>query len=275
MSTIRPPIVAGMFYPADAKTLKNMLEQLFQSAKPAQIQGEIVGLLSPHAGYPYSGQTAAYGYGLLHSGEYETVVIISPSHREFFDGISVYAGEAYSTPLGELPVDKEMRERLMKGEQIIECSNRGHREEHAIEVQLPFLQMKLGDIKILPIVIGNQVRSYCYHLAEKLGEAVKGTNTLLVASTDLSHYHPYDEAISLDNVVIDAITAFDDNCLMDILEMERAEACGGGPVVSVLAASKRLGATRAEILHHCNSGDMTGDRSAVVGYVSAAMVREK
>jgi len=265
--------VAGYFYPADRRTLTKEIESLLARATPGPSAGSIVALISPHAGYKYSGLTAAHAYKLLGSRHFDSVVVVSPSHREYFNGISVFSGEAYQTPLGTLSVDAELRDKLVDGEHDIRSSMHGHHDEHAIEVQLPFVQMTLGQTRILPIVMGDQRREFCSLLGEKLGKILKGTTTLLIASTDLSHYHPYDEAVAMDGMVIDAVREFDEKQLMNDLEQERVEACGGGPTVAVLTAAKRLGANCVKVLHHCNSGDVTGDREKVVGYLSAIVIR--
>lgn len=272
--TIRPPAVAGMFYPDNPSVLSSQIDELLNRTKTHQLVGELRGLISPHAGYVYSGYTAANGYKLLEGKSYDTVVIVGPSHREYFDGISVYSGSGYRTPLGDVEIDGELREALIRDRGVIVASNFGHREEHAVEVQIPFLQKLLGNFKILPIVMGDQKREYCQLLADKLANTlnVKNKKILLVASTDLSHYYHYDVACKLDKIIIDDVQRFDYNQLMEDLETERAEACGGGPTVAMLAAAKKLGATKTEILHYCNSGDVTGDKEGVVGYLSAAVL---
>ncbi len=272
-TAVRPPAVAGMFYTGHATALEREVDELLSRARAATVPGTPVALIVPHAGYVYSGATAARAYALLRTKMFETVVIVSPSHREYFNGVSVYNGAAYRTPLGEMTVDADLRDHLLEKETLIEASVRGHGAEHAVEVQLPFLQKTLGDAKILPIVMGDQRREYCYHLGKRLAEVLSGRRVLLVASSDLSHYHPYDEAVSLDTIVIEDLRAFDPDRLMEDLESDRTEACGGGPAVAVLLAARALGADRVEVLYRCNSGDVTGDRDAVVGYVSAAAVR--
>lgn len=273
MSGIRPPSVANMFYPGDPQVLTQEIDNLFSKAKPEPIDGTIVALILPHAGYQYSGLTAARGYSLLKGKVFDTVVIVSPSHREYFPGISIFKGTAYRTPLGDLHIDEYLRKKLLLNDPIIEESQRGHGSEHAIEVQLPFIQKVFNEIKILPIIMGDQRRELCFHLGQRLGEVLKGTTTLLIASTDLSHYYPYKEAKELDKIVIDDIERFDYEQLMSHLETQHAEACGGGPTVSILIAAHKLGANRIKILYHCNSGDVTGDHSAVVGYLSAVAYR--
>jgi hypothetical protein len=217
----------------------------------------------------FSGPTAAAAYSRLVGTSVDTVVVVSPSHRELFEGVSAYAGDAYATPLGVIPVNTELRARLVKKSAIVTASERGHRQEHAIEVQLPFLQEILASFTVLPLVIGNQSAAVCFALGDALGSVLQGVRCVLVASTDLSHYHPAQVADRLDSVFLDDVRRFDEERLMRDLEEGRTEACGGGPAVAVLRAMRILGASRVEVVHHCNSGDVTGDRDSVVGYVSA------
>ncbi|HEV8539321.1 MAG TPA: AmmeMemoRadiSam system protein B [Bacteroidota bacterium] len=272
-STIRPPAVAGLFYPAQREVLSQNIKQLLAAAPTDIPGGALVALVSPHAGYQYSGPTAACAFSLLQSRRFDVVVIVSPSHREYFDGISIYDGKAYRTPLGDVMIDEELRARLLLDDTIIESSQLGHGEEHAVEVQLPFLQSIMGEVSMVPIVMGDQRREYCLHLGEKLAAVLKGRKALLIASTDLSHYHPHEIARNLDRIFIDDVAAFDCEGLMRNLELERTEACGGGPTVAVLLASRSLGADSVQVLHHCNSGDVTGEFNRVVGYLSAAVLQ--
>ena len=270
---IRPPAVAGMFYPGDPHALHQQLDELFGKIEQQRVDGKLIALVSPHAGYIYSGFTAAHGFTLLKGLTFDAVVIVSPSHREYFDGISVYDGDAYRTPLGDVAINDELRRLLTDGDDVISLSNSGHRQEHAVEVQIPFLQKMLKHFTILPVVMGDQRREYSFHLGKKLAHILRGRDVLLVASTDLSHYYPYQIAESLDGIVIEGVRRFDVEQLMADLEAERAEACGGGPTVAVMFAARELGANKTYILHSCNSGDVTGDRSGVVGYLSAAFTQ--
>ena len=274
MTTVRQPAVAGMFYTANPKALGREINQMLEEAIAPQISGSLVALIVPHAGYTYSGATAAHAYKLLQNNPVQTVIVISPSHREYFKGISVFNGDAYRTPLGNITLDSTLINDLMKDENIIELSDRGHLAEHAIEVQLPFLQKVLGDFKLVPVIMGDQNRELCYHLGKKLAKVLKGKSALIVASSDLSHYHTADEADALDKITIDDLIKFDQEQLARDIENARTEACGGGPIIAALSAAKILGANHVEILHHCNSGNITGERDAVVGYLSAAITRE-
>ncbi len=271
--SIREPAFAGMFYLADKSALTSQLGFLLSGAKSVTRKGTTIAIIAPHAGYQYSGQTAAHAFCQVQGASFDTVAVVSPSHREYFDGISVYDGSAYSTPLGTIGIDAALRKELTENDPIISISAAGHRDEHALEVQIPFIQQLFSGVSILPIVIGDQRRAYCYHLGEQLARVLTGRRSLLVASSDLSHYHDYDAANALDRVIIEDVKDFDYDKLMTDLESNRVEACGGGPIVSVMIAARMLGAESARILHHCNSGDITGEHDRVVGYLAAAFLR--
>ncbi|MCX8010148.1 MAG: AmmeMemoRadiSam system protein B [Ignavibacteria bacterium] len=272
---IRKPVVAGMFYEYEPSKLKKTLNQFFDSARPEQVEGKIIGLVSPHAGYFYSGLTAAYAYKLLQGKEYETVVVISPSHQEYFDGISIYNGIGYMTPFGVIDVDEELRSKIISHKGPLMLSKSGHRNEHALEVQLPFLQSVLKEFKLLPIVIGNQKHEYCFELAQVLAEELSGKNVLIVASSDLSHYLPHDVCNQIDSRIHSLIESFNEEELMNRLEDETVQACGGGPIVSVMHASKLLGANKSKVVYRTDSSEASGDKRQVVGYLSAVFYKEK
>ncbi len=267
---IRPPAVANMFYPGNPKILEQEVESLLMRAQAIDLQGEIKALVCPHAGYMYSGGVAAVGYNLLRGRSYSVVAIISPSHREYFPGVSVFTGKGYETPLGLVPVASELAEALVGKSDRIQSSWAGHRKEHALEVQLPFLQRVLPDARIIPIVMGDQEADTCQMLGEALTAVLKDTPALIIASSDLSHYHPYEQAVDIDRRTSDLIAAFDEEGLLSALAAGQCEACGGGPVAAAIIACKQAGARNSRVLFYQNSGDVTGDRSAVVGYLSAA-----
>ncbi len=276
MGQTRRPAVAGYFYPGDPVTLAKDITGFFNKAKKEPIPGKIVGLISPHAGYTFSGQVAAYSYKLLEGVSFETVVVISPSHIAYFQGASVYDGGAYETPLGTVEVDTTLAGKIADANERVLLSAQGHgfagnRAEHALEVQLPFLQVVLGKFKLVPIVIGDQEWATCEALADALIKALKGENALIVASTDLSHFHPYDDAVRLDKVVLSHVNAFDPEGLFTDLSSGACEACGGGPMAATMLAGKALGADKAKVVKYANSGDVTGDRSSVVGYMAAVL----
>lgn len=268
-TTVRPPSVAGLFYPGDPRRLKDDVEDLLRRA-PRTARGQVRALIVPHAGYPYSGYTAACAFVLLKGVVVDTVVIVSPSHREYFDGVSAYPGEAYETPLGRVPVDAVLAARLLEETDLVRAIPAGHREEHAIEVQLPFLQVTLPELSVLPLVMGDQRADYCRELGRALAAVLHGRNALMVASTDLSHYHPSSTARKLDAVMIGDVRRCDAPALLEHLEAGATEACGGGPAAAVMTALRSEGCREMTVLHHCNSGDTTGDHASVVGYLSAA-----
>jgi len=274
---VRPTAVAGTFYPADPKELGAMLDGFLAKAAPPPLDN-VIAISAPHAGYIYSGPVAAYSYALLKGRHFDRVVVVAPSHYEGFNFSSVYDGAAYSTPFGQIPVDQAFAQKLAKAAPSIKLSSVGHtpapdRLEHSVEVQLPFLQRVIGQFQLVPVVMGNQDYDNCRALGVALAKLVKGTNTLIVASSDLSHYHTYDEAKALDRKVLNAIGEYDYFDLSRNLDLRNWEACGGGPIVAVMIAAERLGANQAQVLHYANTGDVTGDHSRVVGYGAAAFVK--
>lgn len=274
----RPAAVAGMFYPADAAELRTMVDGYLAQAKPPAAAGEPAALVAPHAGYVYSGAVAAHAYALVKGRKPARVVVISPSHIDSFGFSAVFDGDAYTTPLGAVPVDKAFAAKLASASPLIKLSGRGHavggeRSEHAIEVQLPFLQRALGEFKLVPIVMGTQSYDACRALGVALAKLAKGSDTLIVASSDLSHYHPYNDAVKLDRKTLGAIEEFDYYSLLENLERQVWEACGGGPIVAAMIAAERLGAGEAQLLKYANSGDTSGDKSRVVGYGAVALVK--
>jgi AmmeMemoRadiSam system protein B/AmmeMemoRadiSam system protein A len=274
---VRKTAVAGAFYPKDAKELAKVVDDFVAAAKPPAIADPVVALVSPHAGYPFSGAVAAYGYALIKGKQYDRVVVISPSHIENFPFAAVYDGDAYATPLGNVPVDKEFCKKIADGK-LVQLSSRGHavwadRGEHALEVQLPFLQRVLGPFKLVPIVMGEQDYAICRKLGRALADAIGNSRTLIVASSDLSHYHPYDTAVKMDHNTLRAIEEWDYLSLSENLPRRIWEACGGGPIIAAMIASERLGPVEARLLKYANSGDVTKTRDSVVGYGSMAFVR--
>ena len=277
---VRLPAVAGQFYPAQPDELRRMLDEFLGQATVPSIPGRVVALIAPHAGYIYSGKVAAHSYALLRGQKFERVVVIAPSHFETFPFISVYNGDAYATPLGTIAVDKDFAAGLAKLNPLIQLSSRGHtptkqQGEHALEVQLPFLQRVVGEFRLVPIVMGEQTYESERALGVALAKMVKGTDTLIVASSDLSHYHTYDEATKIDQRTLKGIERWDYLSLSRNFQAGVWEACGGGPIVAALIAAERLGAQQAKVLKYANTGDVTGDRSRVVGYGAVALIQSE
>jgi AmmeMemoRadiSam system protein B/AmmeMemoRadiSam system protein A len=267
MKEIREPAVAGAFYPDKPEVLSKDVTGYLEKVKKEKVEGEIVALVSPHAGYMYSGQVAAYAYKLLEGRAFESVVVVGPSHRALFKGASLYDRGGFRTPLGVVPVDTELSKKMMEKRKEIQFLPEAHAQEHSLEVQIPFLQVVLKSFKLVPIVMEPYWSwETCQSLASAIAESVKGKKVLLIASTDLSHFYTYNIAVELDRIFLSHIAQFDIEGLNRDLKSGRTEACGGGPVVTIMLAAKMLGANRGKILKYLNSGDVTGDRSRVVGY---------
>lgn len=272
MKIVREPAVAGMFYSASPAKLKNDIQELLNQVKQDETFENIFGIISPHAGYVYSGKTAAHGYKSLKGKKYKRVIVISPSHREYFPGISIYSGDAYKTPFGEVNVDKEFSEKLVENEKFIFLGNGGHRSEHALEVQIPFLQFVLKDFLIVPIVMGDQRKIFVDQLSKKISSIIDD-DTLIIASSDLSHFHSKEKANKLDSIVEEKIKSFDADGLIDALERNICEACGGGPIAVLLKIASLKQYDKVKILNRSDSGDVSGDNTEVVGYLSAVIYK--
>jgi MEMO1 family protein len=271
MVAARKSAVAGTWYPGDAASLAAEIDRYLAAAAAPDV-GRLVALISPHAGLRYSGPVAAHAYALLRGRRDLTAVLVGPSHRSAFDGVSVYARGAFATPLGEIPIDATLAGALLEvGEGFLD-EPAPHRHEHSLEMQLPFLQHLVPGLRIVPLLMGSQARGEVDRLADALSRVLEGRDALLVASSDLSHYHPAAVANELDAEVVSDVERFDPEGLMDRLESFRGHACGGGPMVAVLKAARARGADRSTVLRYADSGDAEdGDKSRVVGYLAAAL----
>lgn len=260
----RRPVVAGMFYPADREILASDIQSYLDQVPPRE-SGNPLGVVVPHAGYIYSGSTAAYAYRCLEGESYDKVVILAPSHFDAFDGLSVYSGEAMETPLGVVNVSLAERDHLA-GIEGVTLSDVGHRQEHSLEVQLPFLQHVLGTgWEVVPLVMGNQSRE-AVDLAVEILEDYLDPSTLLVISSDLSHYHPYDDAREIDLRFCSFVKDGDLDGLWNAHDRRRVEACGFGPVFAFLTMVAGKENISVEVLDYRNSGDTAGTKDQVVGY---------
>ncbi len=273
---VRKPAVAGAFYPADPQVLQKQVDGFLQVADPAEQPGEPMALVSPHAGYVYSGQVAAYGYKAVAGMDFDTVVLIGAAHRVAFEGASVYAEGVFETPLGHIEVDERLARSLLAPEAGVHYYPDAYNGEHSLEVQMPFLQTVLPEAKIVPILIGRPSQRTIDHLSDALYREVsrrKG-RVLIVASTDLSHYHSYDKAVEMDTKTVEAIGRLSSLETRRLLGSGEGEMCGAWPVVLTLELARRLGANRAEVFEYKNSGDVTNDRARVVGYASVGIYRD-
>ncbi len=268
---LRPSAVAGTFYSDDPVALRNEIEGYLAQAEASAIdESEPVALLVPHAGYSFSGAVAADAYRLIEGCKFDLVVVVAPTHHHYFDGISIYNAGNYMTPLGEVEVDRELAAELISKYPEISFVSEAHRFEHSLEVQLPFLQVVLGNFRLLPMIMGQQGWSQALKLAEIVAQLAVGRRLLLVASSDLSHFHNAVEAQELDQQIVKTVAAFDPAAFWSLIENRQAEACGAGPLLSVMLAAQNIGADRAQILTYRHSGEVCGDNSRVVGYMSAA-----
>jgi len=287
---VRSAAVAGAFYPADPHELSMMIDGMLAQAAPPPADGAILAAVAPHAGYPYSGPVAAWTYAAIEnqikSGrKYARVVLIAPSHYVGFSFTSVYDGDAYTTPLGQVPVDKDFAHRLAEMSPSIQLSGKGHQAtadapEHSVEVQLPWLQKTLGNFQLVPIVMGDTSYESSRALGVALARLLRDDHeTLVLASSDLSHYHPYADAETIDHKTLRAIEAFDYYSLSRNIQYRGQgqpgiwEACGGAPIVAAMIYAERMGANQAQVLRYANSADVTGDKSRVVGYSADVFVK--
>ena len=270
---LRVAAVAGSWYPGTPKAIVAEVEAYLERITTPPPPGRLIALVSPHAGLRYSGPVAAYAYAALRDHAGLTVVLVGPSHRFAFDGIALWARGAFETPLGQTPIDEELAGALLAESEAVVDGGRPHLEEHSLEMQLPFLQHLCPDLRIVPALMGRQTRASVEALGAALAAVVPRSTrpVVLVASSDLSHYHDAPVANRLDALVIDDVSRFDPGRLMLRLEEEPEHACGGGPIVAVMRAAKALGASQSAVLRYADSGDAgERDKSRVVGYLAAA-----
>ena len=273
---VRTSPIAGTWYPGDPASIAAEVDDYLAEAGGSAPAGRLVGLISPHAGLRYSGPVAAHAYALLRGQTGLTAVLVGPSHHIRFDGVAVAAHGAFQTPLGRVSIDEEIAGRLVAHGGKIVDDMRPHREEHSLEMQLPFLQHIVADLRIVPVLMGSQERGEAEMLARALIGALEGSDALLIASSDLSHYHPAPEANALDARVVEDVRRLDPEGLLDRLERFHGHACGGGAMVAVMKAARGRGADRATILKYGDSGDVAeGDKSRVVGYLAAALTADR
>ncbi|MBD3168628.1 MAG: AmmeMemoRadiSam system protein B [candidate division Zixibacteria bacterium] len=268
----RYPAVDGRFYPGDKNRLKQKINQLLENVPDQpQVEGKIVSLIVPHAGYIYSGQTAAYGYKLISGLGYDAIIIVGVSHRQPFTGSSVWKEGAYITPLGSTPVAVEIAREMMNFSPRITFRKEVHIREHSVEVQVPFIQYSHPGVPIVPVLTGDRDEKSIDALADALVEVSRNRNILLIASTDLAHYVSREKAYSMDEAGIESIINLDYSGFLNKLKSGKTQFCGGSAVAAVLKASRQLGADRAYRLHYYDSGYATGDKSSVVSYLAVAI----
>jgi len=284
---LRHPVVSGLFYPDEPAELARIVTGYLEKVDKKKLHESIeeqtgiedasrsvpLVVVAPHAGYIFSGKIQAFSYALFMNASVETAVIIGPSHQKQFKGISVNLDNAYKTPLGNVNVDLEFARALVAYSGDIDHIEDAHLGEHSIEVQLPFLQTLMEGVKIVPVLFGQQSLESSVLLKEALVSVMGGTkkSCAVIVSTDLSHYHPHVEASSLDNRLIQDIRDMDPESLFTHIKESRSEACGFGGILTGLMLAKERGRGKTAILAYMDSGEVSGDRKKVVGYLSAAM----
>jgi len=277
---VKEPAVSGLFYPSSSSALSSQIENYLEKAEVPQARGDIVAIISPHAGYDYSGSVAAFGYKSLLGRSYRTVIIIGPSHHAYVKGASIYEKGAFKTPLGNVEIDSELAKKIINKEKDIEFLLHAYFKEHSVEVQIPFLQKILKDFKIVPIlVMGDSDYSFCSKLAESIFEVIKGRNDILIiASSDLAHLRDFREVEKIDQNTISLIEQFQPEELFNATLKGKAQLCGTAPVIATLLLAKKLGADSVKTLKYANSSDITGRKEKgvyCVGYLSAVIFKKK
>lgn len=278
-ASVKQPEFSGQFYPPSKVELSEMINNFLAKAASHPALGEVFMLVSPHAGYGYSGLTAAYGYKLIKGKPYKTVIILGTSHHKSFNGAAVYAQGAFKTSLGILKIDDKFSKILIGKDSDIFADETAFDQEHSIEVQLPFLQSVLDNFKIVPVVIGDCSLSSCKKIAALFKEAI-GTrkDVLLVVSTDLYHGYNINDAGRIDMLTLELIKKMDYEGLYYSLRDSKAQACGGYAVVIALDIAKEMGFDKVEILNQANSAAVTGQNTNgewAVGYASIAVYNSK
>lgn len=276
---VRPSPIAGQWYPGDPQRLALNVDRYIHEAKLPELKGEVVAIITPHAGHMYSGPVAGYAFATLQGYKPDIVAVVSPMHYPYNEPLLTTAHAAYETPLGVIPVEAEavqMLNDLLLKELGYGLTYVRRDREHSLEIELPFLQRAIGaEFKLLPVMVRDQSLKVTRILGQCLAKTLQGRNALLVASTDLSHFYPQNIANELDSEMLRCIESFDPEAVIMAEEEGRGFACGRGALATVLWAAKDLGADTVKILQHATSGDVTGDTSQVVGYGAAVVLRQQ
>jgi AmmeMemoRadiSam system protein B len=279
ISPVRPSPIAGTWYEGNPRTLSQVVDGYLDKAEIPALTGEVIAVISPHAGHKYSGPVAGYAFATVRNQKFDLVAVLSPMHQPYYDSLLTTAHEAYATPLGNVPVDKDstsdLDTRLRKtlGEGLVPVA---YDQEHSLEIELPFLQRALAsEFKLLPIMVRSQSARVSQELGEALAETLRGRNALLVASTDLSHFYTQKQAVAFDTEMLRRVEAFSPEEVFSAEEEKAGFACGLGALTAVLWAARGLGGDMVRVLRHATSGDITGDYSSVVGYGAAVILKQK
>lgn len=274
---LRPSPIAGQWYPGDPKRLASSVDGYIRAAGLPDLQGEVIAIVTPHAGHIYSGGVAGYAFAAVKGLKPEIVAVISPMHQPYYESLLSSAHDAYQTPLGTIPIDKgalQALDKYLEQELGFGLTLVRKDREHSLEIELPFLQRALGDdFSLLPVMVRDQSVRVTQTLGLSLAKVLRDRRGLLVASTDLSHFYPQEVANKLDQEFLRRIEAFDPMAVLKAEEEQKAFACGRGAVAAVLWAAQELGANHVQILKYATSGDVSGDYHQVVGYGAAVITR--
>jgi MEMO1 family protein len=279
ISHVRPSPIAGTWYEGNPKALARAVDQYMDQAVLPELQGKVIAVIAPHAGHVYSGPVAGYAFAAVRGQTYDLVAVVSPMHQPYSEPLLTTAHDAYSTPLGEVPVNKDALSELdthLKKSQGQGLAAAAFDHEHSLEIELPFLQRALKQsFELLPVMVRAQSAKMLQHLGNALADTLRNKNVLLVASTDLSHFYPQKEALAFDSEMLRRVESFSPEDVICAEEEQKGFACGLGALAAVLWAARGLGADTVKILRHATSGDVTGDYSSVVGYGAAAVLKTK
>jgi AmmeMemoRadiSam system protein B len=277
ISPVRPSPIAGMWYEGHPKNLARIVDGFLDQAELPELPGKVIAVIAPHAGHRYSGAVAGYAFAALRGQTFDLVAILSPMHQPYRESLLTSAHEAYATPLGDVPVNKEItsdldaRLRKQLGEGLAPVAED---QEHSLEIELPFLQRTLaGGFDLLPVMVRTQSPEVCQLLGTALAETLSGKNALIVASTDLSHFYTQEEALTFDSEMLRRIESFSPQEVFRAEREGKGFACGLGALTAALWAARALGGNAVKVLRHATSGDVTGDYSSVVGYGAAVVLK--
>lgn len=274
--TARPSPIAGRWYPQQREELAAAVDRYVAAPSLPELEGRVVAVMVPHAGHQFSGPVAGYAFQAVRARSPELVAVVAPMHHPYPYPLLTSLHRAYATPLGEVPISRPAVQALdeaLRARQGLRLTEIGHDPEHSLEIELPFLQRVLSaPFELLPVMVRDQSQRVAQALGEALAAVLHGRDSLLVASTDLSHFYSHDQARQLDQEMLNRVAAFDPQAVLQAEEEGQAFACGRGALAAVMWAACSLGADRAVVLRHATSGDITGDDTQVVGYGAAVFL---
>lgn len=274
---VRPSPLAGRWYDADPAMLARKVDEYMDSAQLPELHGEVIAVIAPHAGHTYSGPVAGYAFAAIRGRNPDLVAVIGPMHHPYHEPLITTLHEAYSTPLGDVYVDRDTLQELdeaVTAQLGFGLSPVPHDPEHSLEIELPFLQRALSsDWKLLPVMDRAREPRVSQGLGKALAQVLRDKNALMVASTDLSHFYNQQTALTYDRAMLSAIESFDPAQSFDLERAGKGFACGLGAFTAVMWAARELGADKVQVLRHATSGNVTGDYASVVGYGAAAILK--